>query len=81
MSAPRLPSRPSARLRRDISHGERAATSTFEGHGSFLGVVIAAFSLVLLYIALSRLSAVSALVRDVTSWLAKFLSPNYPLFS
>lgn len=61
--------------RRDL----RAAAATVEGTGSWLGLAVAAFGLVLLYVLLTT-GVASKVFAGVSSWLVRFMSPNYPLF-
>lgn len=60
--------------------GARAAEATFDGAGTPVGVAVAMFALVLLYVLLTRSSALSSLVANVSGWLTRFMSPAHPLF-
>lgn len=67
-------------IRRGAPKGARMAAAAFDGRGSGLGLAVAMFALVLLYVLLTRSQAVTALVGNVSGWLTRFMSPAHPLF-
>lgn len=62
--------------RRDV----RQAGRTFEGSGTFTGLVVGALLLVLLYVLLQHTKVMTSAATGVTGFLARFMSPAYPLF-
>lgn len=87
-TAGRLPVAPTLRRARaagrrqaaKVRPGARTAAATLEGRGSAMGVAVAMFALVLLYVLLTRSAAVSQLVANVSGWLTRFMSPAHTLF-